>query len=294
VGVDGSDESLSAADWAAREALRRSLPVRLVHGWEWQPSAEPSLPPGDPQHHWAQRVLSGAAETLMARYPGLEVSTEASDETAVPALLEACGEAELLVLGSRGLAGLAGFLIGSVGLSVIARTGLPVVMVRAEATEDKEHLPDTAGRPSTATGFRDVVLGLDVDHPCEPVIRFAFEAAVLRRAPLRVVHTWNFPAAYRYMAGVMTPEIMAELETRAKWGVTAALTPWRERFPDVKVEEQVELGPAPEHLVRTAADACLLVVGRRTRRPSVGTRIGPVAHAALHHAGCPVAVVPHD
>ncbi|WBP84626.1 universal stress protein [Kitasatospora cathayae] len=46
-------------------------------------------------------------------------------------------------------------------------------------------------------------------------------------------------------------------------------------------------------LVDTAATARLLVVGRRTRWLPLGTHLGPVAHAAIHHVHCPVEVVPH-
>ncbi|MFI1154939.1 universal stress protein [Streptomyces sp. NPDC020817] len=73
-----------------------------------------------------------------------------------------------------------------------------------------------------------------------------------------------------------------------------AREPWRENFPDVPVIEQVEMGSACQALLAAAVGAELLVVGRRLRRSSVGTRIDSMAHAALHHAPCPVVVVPHE
>jgi len=47
-------------------------------------------------------------------------------------------------------------------------------------------------------------------------------------------------------------------------------------------------------LLSVAARAQLMVVGRRARRTAVGARIGSVTHGVLHHAECPVAVVPHE
>ncbi|MBB5938404.1 nucleotide-binding universal stress UspA family protein [Streptomyces zagrosensis] len=75
--------------------------------------------------------------------------------------------------------------------------------------------------------------------------------------------------------------------------LTEVLAPWRERYPDVPVVAHVELGSAGRALLSAASTADLVVIGRRTRRSPVGTRIGSVAHAVLHHAPCPVAVVPH-
>lgn len=73
----------------------------------------------------------------------------------------------------------------------------------------------------------------------------------------------------------------------------AALAPWRERYPDVKVLEDVQSGSAGQVLVEASPQARLMVVGRRARRSPIGTRIGSAAHAVLLHARCPVAVVPH-
>jgi nucleotide-binding universal stress UspA family protein len=83
------------------------------------------------------------------------------------------------------------------------------------------------------------------------------------------------------------------LEPYERKGLAAALRPWRERFPDVPVVEHVETGSAGQVLLAAAEHAQLLVVGRRARRTAVGARIGSVAYGVLHHAGCPVAVVPH-
>jgi len=61
----------------------------------------------------------------------------------------------------------------------------------------------------------------------------------------------------------------------------------------VPVVEHIEMGSAGQVLLAAAGTAQLVVVGRRARRTAVGARIGSVAHGVLHHAPCPVAVVPH-
>ncbi|MEU6541274.1 universal stress protein [Streptomyces sp. NPDC047000] len=292
VGLDGSRESLAAADWAAREALRRGLPLRLVHAYEGLPSNEPDaseLPELEAPRYWARRILRAALDRLNERYPQVYLSAEQVARPAADALVTAGSDAELLVLGSRAFSGFGGFMAGSVALSTVARVPRPVVLVRAEQTLEDEHLPDPAGRPSAHAPYREVVVGLDATQPCEEVVAYAFESAERRGAPLVAVHTWQTSR----LPGVSDAKADEAAREAAGQALAAALLPWREKFPSVEIRERVEQGRPAQELPRAAAGAGLLVVGRRTRRGRLGTHIGPVAHAAMHHARCPVAVVPH-
>ncbi|MYX43157.1 universal stress protein, partial [Streptomyces sp. SID89] len=206
---------------------------------------------------------------------------------AAAALLTAAGQAELLVLGSRGLTGPAGFLVGSVALGVVARSSRPVVLVRAKEQPEDEYLPADDG------GCREVVLGLDVQDPCDEVIEFAFEAALARRARLRVVHAWRPPSALGLGPGEVA---LVDDPFRAdEWQgfVSAVLQVWRDKYPDVEVRQSVVREKATTALVRAASGAGLLVVGRRIADRPALARTGPVTHAVIHHVACPVAVVPH-
>ena len=82
------------------------------------------------------------------------------------------------------------------------------------------------------------------------------------------------------------------LEPYEKEALGEALRPWREHYPDVPVVEHVEMGSGGQVLLSVSGRAQLMVVGRRAHRTAVGARIGSVAHGVLHHAECPVAVVP--
>ncbi|MEU3085775.1 universal stress protein [Streptomyces massasporeus] len=295
VGLDGSLESRAAAEWAAREAALRQQPVKLlnVRPPVPEPMAQAPLLGAETHRHWSERIPREAAEGLRLRHPGVEVTTEQRAGTAAEVLLEAARDAELLVLGSRALSGPAGFLIGSVGQSVVAHAEVPVILVRAGEQAADEHVKDPAGIPSAATGFRPVVLGLDTDSPDDTVITFAFEEAGRRGAALTVVTGWNLPLSYGYSlaAGVDLREDFAGEQAAA---LTEALLPWREKYPDVKVTEVSRFGSPANHLIDAACDASLVVVGRRVRRSPFGVHIGAVAHAVMHHATTPVAVVAHD
>lgn len=294
-GVDGSAESLSAAHWAAREALRRGAPLRIVHAWQWHPHPAASVPMDRTQREWAEETLDQAVASVRAAHPGLQIVGQLVSDSATGGLLAAAGDAELLVLGSPGLTGVAGFLLGSVSQRVLARSSRPVVLVRAGETSADEHLPAVDGvspEEIPESPYRDVVLGLDTRRPSDELIEFAFTSARRCGAPLHVVHAFRAASADAPEDGqdpTPGPELLAAHERT----VVAALRPWCEKFPEVSVTETVAEGRAATELVRASTGAALVVVGRRTRDGHFGIHIGPVAHAVLHHSGCPVAVVPH-
>ncbi|MFF4426829.1 universal stress protein [Streptomyces sp. NPDC001549] len=284
VGVDGSPESRAAADWAAREAVRRDLHVHVVHAWLWQPLAVPVVQDRGTEARRAQEILEETETELVHRHPRLSLSAEVVPDVPVPALLRAAKDAEMLVLGTRGHSALAGFLLGSYGQQLIASAECPVVSVRARD-----------GRPVFGGSEGEVVVGQQggVAESAE-VLRFGFEAAAARRVPLRAVRAWSLPPVYGSSPGSMwIAEQFGGLEPFEKAALDQALEQWRLRFPEVEVVAHVERGSAGHVLLSAGSDAQLLVVGRRVRESAVGRRIGSAAHAVLHHAACPVAVVPH-
>ncbi|WP_367326380.1 universal stress protein [Streptomyces sp. HUAS ZL42] len=293
VGVDGSAESLAAAGWAAREALRRDRKLRLVHAADSSPRPGHEASASAVQRHLARRALRQAEEYIREVSPGTRLEDEQIEGPATPALLRAAEQADLLVLGSRGLSGFTGFLVGSVALGVVAKATRPVVLVRTGEEAADEHLPAQDGSDSVRTGYRDVVLGVDVADPCDEVIGFAFEAARLRHARLRVVYAWQ--AASALGGGPSAVAVVQEPKSAEHWrGFRTDVLPiWREKYPDVDVAETVAQGRPQSVLVRAGSGASLLVVGHRLAERPLGPRTGPVTHSVIHHVDCPVAVVPH-
>ncbi|MFE7980260.1 universal stress protein [Streptomyces shenzhenensis] len=283
-GVDGTEESLAALAWAAREAVRRDRPLRVVHVWRFQSHEAVAAADRDTQDGWVRGATAEAVRTVTERHPELTVSVDVVEGHAVESLVAAAADAELLVLGSRGHGAVVGFLLGSVGQQVIAAAARPVVLVRA------------GDRATTEASGRDVVVGQQGGpQDSAAVLRFAFETAAARRATLRAVRAWTLPPVFAYSPGSMKLlDDAGGLEPYEKKALAEALAPWRERFPDVPVTEHIEMGSAGQVLLSLADRAQLMVVGRRAHHTAVGARIGSVAHGVLHHAPCPVAVVPHD
>ncbi|QDQ15480.1 universal stress protein [Streptomyces spectabilis] len=291
VGIDGSYASMDAADWAAREALRHRVPLRLVHA-----GTPPARPVGGRRVlHLADRargVLDRAAITLAYVHPALEIHAQQPCGPAVPALLSASTEAESLVLGSRGLSGpsgFAGFLVGSVAAGVAARAERPVVLVRAGERPEDAHVPDAAGEPSRGTPYRPVVLGVDVEDPAGAAFAYAFAAAAARGAPLHAVHAWTVGRPTAAAEPTDLPGLL-RVEAAARERLTTLLRPWRHAYPQVKVVEEAVFGRPGHHLLKASLGASLLVVGRRV---TPGPHLGGTAHSVVHRVSCPVAVVPY-
>jgi nucleotide-binding universal stress UspA family protein len=297
VGLDGSPESLAAADWAAREALLLDAALRIVHAGEapphsYRPFAGEAVPP--PGADRSRHMLREAKASLAYRHPGLAVIADHVAGQAAAGLVAAAEDAELLVLGSRGLGRTAGLLLGSVASAVVARAERPVVLVRADAGSADQNMPGVLDTASRDTPYRDVVLGLDLADPHDAVIEFAFAAASRRAAGLRVVHGWSLPRRSAVFADISDAQRENAPDEQAQQKLVDTLSPWRDKYPGVEVTEEAVIGQAGPHLAAASRPAALVVVGRKNRHASLGPHIGPVAHAVLQHACAPVAVVPHD
>ncbi|MFJ9902199.1 universal stress protein [Streptomyces sp. NPDC101152] len=283
VGLDGSPESLSAARWAADEAEKRKLTLRLLHAWPLL-APEPALMPGEvDQNYWAKRLVHTAQAELQTRHPGLTVVGSLVPEDAREALLRAASDSEMLVLGSRGLEAVESYFMGDVSMPVVARAERPVVLVRAEPTQE-------GPSPAPASG---VVVALKLRDSGEELLDFAFHTAAARNVPLLAVHGRSVPLHARTPWGA-DHEITEEMKKEAQKELSRALRPWHEKYPQVEVDYSIRLTSPAKAVVQSAGGAALLVVGRRAHRHGVAPHLGPVAHAALHHGRCPVAVVPHD
>ncbi|MGW7363523.1 universal stress protein [Streptomyces sp. NPDC054841] len=281
VGLDGSPESLAAAHWAADEAERRKLTLRLLHAWPLLAPEPTRVPSEIDQNYWAKRLVHNAEAELQARHPGLAIVGNLVAEDAQDALLHAASESEMIVLGSRGLTPAESYFLGDISMPVVARAERPVVLVRA------------GGPPPTPGAGGAVVVALKLHGPCDDLLEFAFATATARGVPLRAVHGQGVPL-HAYTPWGVDHDVTHEIAQATRKQLSKALRPWREKFPAVQVIDVVRLESPAKAVVQDTDSAGLLVVGRRKHRPPLAPRLGPVAEAAIHHARCPVAVVPHD
>lgn len=281
VGVDGSESSLAAVEWAARAAEARGVGLSVVHAFIWPLLGVATGPAshGDPDgglRAEARRLLAEAVDRAREAAPGIDVACEMPEGTPVPVLLRASRSAALVVLGSRGLGGFSALLVGSTAVQVAAHAAAPVVVVRSGGS----------GEPTAARG--DVVVGVDGSAESVDAVAFAFaEAQRLGTGLLAVSVAASAPAA-NLPAGVLLADDDNPEPARALAEVMAG---WAEKYPEVPVRRNVIVGHPARTLIDLTADAAMLVVGSRGRGGFRGLLLGSVSQAALQHASCPVAIV---
>jgi len=283
VGVDGSEASLRAADWAADEAALRGVPLRVVYAcrWERYEGAALARDLGKPDAEvLPQDVVAGATRRAQARQPELKVTGEVVFEEPEYSLVHEGRNASVLVVGTRGRSGIAEALLGSVSLTVAAHADCPVIVLRGNHDTKASH--GTHGR---------VVVGVGDDpEEAAAVRRFAYEEARRRGVVLDAVKAWRCPA-HETTDHPLPVDAPARLHAEeAEKSLAEALG---DAPSDVQVRPRTLEGPARRVLVTTSYGADLLVVGAKRRKGHLGLQLGRVAHAALHHSACPVAVVPH-
>ncbi|GII76711.1 hypothetical protein Sru01_16930 [Sphaerisporangium rufum] len=276
VGTDGSPAGTAAVRWAAADAARRGAPlhiVTVVERWPYSVARWPAPPEiGDSLEAGAERVLAEAEAVARATLPDGPVSTERIDGEPAPALCEHAEKALVLVVGSRGLGGFTGALVGSVSGHVAGRARGAVVVVR-EGAEPRRG---------------EVVAGVDDSAECDPALVFALEEARLRGAVLRAVHAWQ-PPVHVYAPAIAYD--MDEIRQAQHDVVRERLARLAPRYPEVTVVEDVRCAHPVDALVKAADGAELLVVGSHGRGAVGSALLGSVSRSVLHHAAVPTAVV---
>ncbi|MFJ3670207.1 universal stress protein [Streptomyces sp. NPDC090106] len=273
VGVDGSEPGARAVDWAADEAARREVPLRLVHASLWQRYEGVALAAdlgGQAEGLEAAHVVEDAVRRARRRRPDVKVSSEVLVEEPEYVLVRESRHACLLVTGTRGNGALTEALLGSVSLTVAGHAHCPMVVVR--------------GTPGGGTGPGRVVVGVGDGPAGAAALDFAFEEARRRAVPLEAVRAWRCPAR-ESLAG----DPARQHERRAADELEAAL---RDAPPDVDVRRRTVEGHPRDVLVDASHEAGLLVVGARRGKRHFGLQLGRVTHGVLHHSTCPVTVVP--
>lgn len=280
VGVDGSEPSLRAVDWAADEAALRGLPLRLVYASLWERYEGTSLAEElrKARQVMAEDIVETAARRVRTRQPDVKVTTEVLPEEPEYALVRESRSAAAMVLGSRGRSSLAEAVLGSVSVAVAGHALCPVIVLRG--SPDNRSVPGRHGR---------IVVGVGEEPTDAAAMRFAVEEARRRGVPLEAIRAWRCPAHETTDHPLLAGEPARLHREKAAEVLEAAL---RDVPADVEVRRRTVEGHARQVLLGASADADLLVVGARRREGHYGLQLGRVAHAVLHHAVCPVAVVP--
>lgn len=277
VGVDGSQSSDLAVDWATDEATRRNLPLHLLNAWSADFSAEliGSLLPVFERE--SSDTLQAAADRARAINPEVRITPRSERVGSAAALVNASLQADTVVLGSHGVGAVERVFAGSTSMQVAAHAHCPVVVVR-EARDGQ-------------AGVRHVVVGIDGSAASMDAVAYAVTQAAQRGCALTVVHAWEVGLVEGTMALNAPIEVWEGFEDERVAMTAEAVAGWAEKCPEVKIHTKVVRGRPAAALVEASAGADLLVVGCRGHGGFLGLLLGSVSRAVLQLAPCPVAVV---
>ena len=287
-GTDGSEESLAAVQWAAVAAMRRSVPLSIVHVVEHHtgPAADTRIVwhelhrrglSGCDLPHGARSALARAAHRATGAAPGVDLRIAAISGHADQVLTAITDEAALFAVGSRGIGSgrVSGVRLGSVALCLASRARCPVVFTAAGSRSD----------------VHEIVVGADESQEASAALEFSFGEADVRGARLTAVYAWQHPEKGRldgYHGWVLSVD---PVDAGAAALLSQQVAPWRDKYPEVMVTENPVRAHAGRALAFASQTTDLIVVGgRRGLASSMG--LGPVTYATLRHAQCPVAVIP--
>ncbi len=287
-GIDGSQGSRKALTWAVREAAARETILQPVI--VWQSPAEHGdtrhLPVSDEQlaEEAAREQLGQVLEDVASQAPVTVADPQVVRGDPARVLCDRSASADLLVVGSRGLGGFAGLMLGSVSHKCAHHSRCPLIIVREGRAED-DH-----------SQIRRILTGTDVSDGSRRALAWAADEAALRGASVEAVEVWADPYGGDMSLELHMEHFRAErivLLERAEARLAATVAETAARHPGLDVVPVLLQGDDPAQILcERSADADLLVVGSRGHGGFLRLTLGSVGNACAHHSKCPVAIIP--
>ncbi|MCG7450781.1 MULTISPECIES: universal stress protein [Corynebacterium] len=288
VAVDGSEASKNAVRWAANTAMKREIPLRIASSYTMPQFlyAEGMVPPKELFDDLQAETLEKIEEARAIAHevaPELKIGHTVAEGSPIDMLLEMSHDVTMIVMGSRGMGGLSGMVMGSVSASVVSHASCPVVVVRED-----NHVTDS-------TKYGPVVVGVDGSEVSQKATAYAFREAQARGAALIAVHTWMDMQVQASLAGLSAAQSeWADIEKEQSELLAENLKEPREEYPDVEVKQLITRDRPVSALTEAAEGAQLLVVGSHGRGGFKGMLLGSTSRALLQSAPCPMMVVRPD
>lgn len=282
VGADGSPSSLEAMRWARYLSRLTGIPVRAV-------LVVQILPTVPDTYFYGGELPQGVAEGFGDRLDEIIEQAYGDDlpdglqrrvVNGVPAqgLMSAGEDADLIVVGSRGLGGFRELMLGSVSAALAAHASCPVLVVRGSPG------------PGGPSALSRIVVGVDGSPAADAALRWGLRLAEAADGQVEAIATWQH--ATDWLPVVMTGELPPSWnpETVAGELLDHAIT---RVFgtPPARVKAHTEEGAPTPTLLRHAESADLLVLGSRGRGGFAGLLLGSVSGGCVRHSPCPVLVV---
>jgi nucleotide-binding universal stress UspA family protein len=252
--------------WAAVQAALRNRPLHLVHCSVWPELTDDPRVEGSELDRSAQVTVEEGVAHAEHAAPGVEVRTSLLIGWPSVHLPKISVGEEMLVVGSRGIGGFLGLLVGSVSLEMAATAACPVAVIKSD-----EH-PDGP-----------VVVAID-NSGATAALEDACTMAAATGATLIIIHVQHAPAGHRLLRDPVDAHPAAESL------LNSAVRTARDLAPGIAVESRLLADTSIARAILAASQAArLTVVGTKGDGLIKGT-IGSTAHAVLHHAKAPVLI----
>ncbi|MEY2444491.1 MAG: hypothetical protein QOE00_1071 [Ilumatobacteraceae bacterium] len=284
VGVDGSATSLTALRWAAYEARRRKVGLLVMSCYSVPVYGSPegavyATSEGlDVVKESAEAIVTEAIETVAAIDPATAVEGMATMGPATTAIPDEAQAGDEIVVGASGHTGVIDGLLGSVAMSLVHRSHVPVIVVPAH--------PAVEAHPS----MNKIVVGVDGSPASLQALEWAYNEALVSGAELTAVHGWVSPHS---SSSTPVDEPRTQMQLEATQALQASIESLGARLTDGSLHvhsKLIEQSPA-DALLEESGDADLVVVGSHGHGAIRSTLLGSVSRTVAEHASCPVAVI---
>ncbi|WP_459589841.1 universal stress protein [Corynebacterium camporealensis] len=285
VAVDGSEASDNAVRWAANTAVKRGIPLRIASSYTMPQFlyAEGMVPPKELFDDLQSETLEKIEQARKVAHeiaPELKIGHTIAEGSPIDMLLEMSHDVTMIVMGSRGMGGLSGMVMGSVSASVVAHANCPVVVVRED-----NNITDV-------NKYGPVVVGVDGSEISQKATAYAFAEADARDAELVAVHTWMDMQVQASLAGLAAAQAeWSDVEKEQAELLNERLEDLVNEYPNVEVEKVIARDRPVRALTEASEGAQLLVVGSHGRGGFKGMLLGSTSRALLQSSPCPMMVV---
>ena len=265
--------------------MKRGIPLRLASSYTMPQFlyAEGMVPPQelfDDLQRETLKKIDEARDIALEVAPDIKIGHAVAEGSPIDMLLEMSRSSTMVVMGSRGLGGLSGMVLGSVSGAVVSHASCPVVVVRED------------NNVTDANKYGPVVVGVDGSEVSRRAVEYAFEEANARKAELVAVHTWIDTQVQAPGAGfAVDDDHWSAVQKEKAEKLEEYLGTLREQFPNVEVRTLITRDRPVRALTEASEGAQLLVTGSHGRGGFKGMLLGSTSRALLQSAPCPMMVV---
>lgn len=284
VGIDGSDASNAALEWAS-DRTGRFGPIRPVHSWDYPlavfapiPFGAAAAPPVEEMEQAAREAAEACIAVLADDVPREDPDVRRGDPGTV--LVDVARDAQLLVVGTRSRGPVRSNVIGSVGRHCADHSPVPLVIVPFRDA------------PVPSSSSERIVVGVDGSEHSLDALRWAVTNAA-DDAEVSAITAWQTPVDGPILYGVNRFDIRA-LKSGAQSTVneTADKVCAELGIPEGRIIRQIAEGDPRWVLLSRSEVSDLVVVGQRGRTGLPHFFLGSTTTALIHRPRCPIAVIP--